>query len=585
MPLAPDRPTTSRGGFFAWTNFDPSKICSGPCYGPRRVPAAPLEVTQVVARVDGLHEVLLGQGALGELERRQRLGAVEDDLRLHDALLHPVVPIGARIQVRPEGVRNDLHVAVGLEAHRHRPQDFLLVERIDVVVDDHHVLDVRLRGQCGEGGLRRLALGALVQRDVAERTATAGPGQVDTPEVGADRVDRPVERAHPRNRAEYRVLRVRVEQVLADRVVAHRYRRDLDVGPRAFHVVVAGPFTEGDFVLTLRGLDVALDHDLRVGRHGHVHGLALDDLEGLAHQRSAQFHFPAGTWHLGHRGQVERGMVPDDDGHRRRLAVLLVIGVDVAAVVGRVHHEPQLPWPLQLKPVHAHVDRAGAAFLHDGDARRDIAAGIVLALMGQRELRQVRVLAGQDHVADGRSGLVDVLHRGWVRFPFAMQPLAFEQVLHAHRDGHPLVRRVQVDQDRKIRAAHVPEQHGRELVGPLQLGQQGGDLVVGVDLPGYLFKVSRALLCDLIKEGPQALRHVIDPFGNPSARGARPAPGNTVRPLLKAGRENYAHSCKSVDVVYHCMPYIRSDLSHHEPAPTLRAQRCRSMSWIRPYGW
>src|SRR5215475_7911524 len=155
-PLAPDRPTTRREGFFAWTNSYASKIYSGPGCRPCRVAAAPLPVTQVVARVDGGHEILLGQGALGEIERWQRLGAVEDDLRLHDALLHPVVPVGTRVQVRSERIGNDLHIAVSLEAHRHRPQDFPLVERIDVVIDDHHVLDVRLRGQGGEGGLRRL---------------------------------------------------------------------------------------------------------------------------------------------------------------------------------------------------------------------------------------------------------------------------------------------------------------------------------------------------------------------------------------------------------------------------------------------
>src|SRR6202021_155316 len=132
-------------------------------------------------------------------------------------------------------------------------------------------------------------------------------------------------------------------QVLADRILAHGYRRDLDVGPRTFHVVVAGPFTESAFVLTLRGLDIALDHAPRWGRHGQAHGAPLDDLKGLAHQRPAQLHLAARTRHLGHRGQVERGMVPDDDGHRRRLAVLLVIGGDVAAVGGRGHPETALP--------------------------------------------------------------------------------------------------------------------------------------------------------------------------------------------------------------------------------------------------
>src|ERR1700748_2721134 len=88
-PLAPDSPTTIRI----------NSLLQGS--GSGRWPG---QVLDVFGRVDRVHEVLLGKGALGELDRRQRLRAVEDHLRLHHPLLHPVVAVRTRIEVCAKSV-------------------------------------------------------------------------------------------------------------------------------------------------------------------------------------------------------------------------------------------------------------------------------------------------------------------------------------------------------------------------------------------------------------------------------------------------------------------------------------------------
>src|SRR5438067_2326522 len=85
------------------------------CSEAKRTALLPL--FQVVRGVDALNDVLLDPRLGSELERRQRLGAIEDQLGLHGTDREAVVTIGAGVQVGAHRIRDHLQVAVGLEAH------------------------------------------------------------------------------------------------------------------------------------------------------------------------------------------------------------------------------------------------------------------------------------------------------------------------------------------------------------------------------------------------------------------------------------------------------------------------------------
>src|SRR2546425_7791094 len=91
-------------------------------------------VLQEILWLDALHDIRRYAADRREGRRRRGLGAIEDELGLHRALLLTVEPISDRIQVPAQEVRHDHEVAVGLESRGEHPENVDLREDIVILV-------------------------------------------------------------------------------------------------------------------------------------------------------------------------------------------------------------------------------------------------------------------------------------------------------------------------------------------------------------------------------------------------------------------------------------------------------------------
>jgi hypothetical protein len=126
--------------------------------------------------------------------------------------------------------------------------------------------------------------------------------------------------------------------------------------------VVTGVVAEGPFVGDLVLVDVALEHELGVRRHFEAHGLAGDELDGLAAQEAGQHQL---VDVLGERraGGVGRDRIaPERDGDLDPAVGREVVGAPV--LVDLPMHRRRVRAEL-LHPVHADVARARPWILRD----------------------------------------------------------------------------------------------------------------------------------------------------------------------------------------------------------------------------
>ena len=90
---------------------------------------------------------------------------------------------GRRIEPVAEHVWHHEHVGIGLEARRQRPQHFLLVEHVHVLVNRHDQLEIGIKPQEQHQGMARLTLGELLHREIGMEMR-ARLGKVERPSVG-----------------------------------------------------------------------------------------------------------------------------------------------------------------------------------------------------------------------------------------------------------------------------------------------------------------------------------------------------------------------------------------------------------------
>ena len=116
--------------------------------------------------------------------------------------------------------------------------------------------------------------------------------------------------------------------------------------------------TERPLQTPLGGIDVTLEHDLRLGRHLEIDGLAGDH----GHPGAAQ---PAREHHLvdagrqGRRAGVDRDRIAaEGDGDLHRLALLLRDPLVLGRALVRLPVHPEGPLVVDLQAVHADVARA-----------------------------------------------------------------------------------------------------------------------------------------------------------------------------------------------------------------------------------
>ena len=240
------------------------------------------------------------------------------------------------------------------------PRDLREVLHVDVLGDDDDGLGEHHEPEAPERvhHLARLARIALLDRDDDEVVEHALGRHVHVHDLGQEEANDGQEDAlgglaepvvflggppHDGGRID-RALAARDGLQVKDRVVARQR-------------VVARVIAEGPFETALRGIDPALEHDLRLRRHLEIHRLAR-------HHRHARPAQPAREHHLvdagrqGRRARVDRARVAaEGDGHLHGLLLLfgdaMMLG---GALVDLPVHAERLVVE-HLKTVHADIAR------------------------------------------------------------------------------------------------------------------------------------------------------------------------------------------------------------------------------------
>ena len=163
----------------------------------------------------------------------------------------------------------DQHVALRVDVGADAEEDLLVVVHVDPLVDDHDRLRQAEQPEAPDRvhHLLRVAGEALADRDDAAVVERARDRQVVVDDLGDAHPDRRQE--DPLGRlAEPRVLlrRLADHDRRVDRVAPHRHRGHVEDRERLGRRVVAGVVAERAFLGQLVLGDVALEHDLGVGR-------------------------------------------------------------------------------------------------------------------------------------------------------------------------------------------------------------------------------------------------------------------------------------------------------------------------------
>ena len=261
-----------------------------------------------------------------------------------------------------------------LHAKGHRPEERIKIARIDILVDgDHHLAGRRIISDHAMQRLPDMRLVDLFHFDYA-----------NLPHGDAVKSDFDNAGNIALISKESQIISLRRNLAhdarLARRHLADDRRQDrvLTVGD-AFHFEewieqalgdVTGRFAEGRFRLYELRRDFALDHDLGVGRHQHVVGLALHDLDRSTGK-------PAGNVELAHAERNARRRRVSDTGRRadhqrglERDTALLAFAPMVSTVVARTEKHARSCRAFDMAAVVADVDDAGLRVLGEPVRRR-----------------------------------------------------------------------------------------------------------------------------------------------------------------------------------------------------------------------
>ena len=237
--------------------------------------------------------------------------------------------------------------------------------------------------------------------------------------------------------------------------------------------VIAGVFAVGALGLDIAAfLEIALDHQLGVGRDGEVVAHALDQRQGLAPERADQREF------VRHRdadagGHVVQRVGADGEVDRQPLAARDAAPVDAAQIRRSRDVGSGLAPVAQAEAAAAHVGHAAVRVDGEIDRRRDIRPAVELVLRMEGQLGQVRVIARQDDVLDRRRLGRDVFDR--LRIGHATRELARQlRGLDTERVGQARARSVDVGDELDLLRPGLPEQHrlGRGLDDGREIGER-----------------------------------------------------------------------------------------------------------------
>ena len=349
-----------------------------------------------------------------------------------------------------------------------------------------------------------------------------------------------VDGAHAGQAPEHQVFPARGEDVVVDGVAAHGQGRHAHDRLGADAHVVAGPLAEGAFEPGLVRGELSLDDDLGVGGHHEVHGLGLDELDGLLQQRARLGELPADPRQPGDRAEHERGVVPDGQGELGGLAPFRAAPVDVAAVVAALEIDTEGVRVMDLVAVDPGVLDARIRVLEDQDSAGDVGTGVELVVERDGQGGQVGRVPLEHHLLHRTVG--HGLRGDGTGLPFAVHP---RHVRHAgvQGQGQPLVGGRQVDGQGHGRAFHVGEEQRRKPPFLAQPRGDGGDVEPAVHPPGDHAELVRGRVRQLLDERAQILCHSWGPFVAADA-------GRAFRPSRACGRR-FGGRCLKSGSLYH----------------------------------
>ena len=171
-------------------------------------------------------------------------------------------------------------------------------------------------------------------------------------------------------------------------VILRQVQHRILVGER----IVTGVVAERTFHPPLGRINVALQHDLGVGRHVMVHRLAAHHVHGLAAQKAGEHHLVYARWQWRRRriNRRRRGA----EYHRHLQPLLLALGVPVVlgAAFVQVPMHPERLIVENLEAIHADVALAGVGIVREHQRQGDVAAAVIGPALQDGQLRELEVL-------------------------------------------------------------------------------------------------------------------------------------------------------------------------------------------------
>jgi len=268
---------------------------------------------------------------------------------------------------------------------------------------------------------------------------------------------------------------------------------------------VPGELAERPFGRARLRQDLGLDHHLSVRGDQHVGRLALHQFERLAeepaHDRALVLVDRAD------RETAERdgGMTADRERHGQRLVARLREALILPEVLAERQVDRRRIAALDHQPVVGAVPHLLRRVLRERDGGGEVGARVTLVVEDLRQRVEIDLVALED----------DFLHRPGrhdARRDRLLHRLAIS-LQHpvgrgADRGGETRAARVEVRDDRELRSLHVFEDQDRAALQlALELHDERGDLVGGVDFLLQDLDVVRLRALDLLEEAPQVLGH------------------------------------------------------------------------------
>ena len=398
-----------------------------------------------------------------------------------------------RVERHAQRIGLDEHIPRRLDAKAHRPIDREGVPHVDIVV--HHDGEFRKPRQHGPGAPDRLLGLAFVFLFHRDHEISRAPSRGLKVQVG-DRESKVVLELFVNGNAEAEAADA---TALARRHLAHERLED-GITPRghAFHVDderraapahVARVLPERPFFFPDPCRNLPFEDDLRSRRHFEIRGLAFYNLHGFSPQPSRDRQLIHAERNFGNRDEADHRVRSENDRHRSRPVVSLVLLYDAPEVLQVVAEvDAGLALPLELHPVGADVSDAGLGVPADDVGRREVGRGVVRNGPDRNgELHEIHFIAAQNNFLTGA-----VVHKSrWngVRLRFAPAPVNLLEVqLGLQGERVNLARSAQNSRYDGNRKSLHPLEHERRppLVGNFaedELGD-GGKLPVLVHLFG-----------------------------------------------------------------------------------------------------